>query len=106
MDNPVATARRVAPILRALADENRLSILFGVAEQGRSVTELATLTGMAPSLVSHHLKLLRDTGLVAMRAAGRKNIYSLCCDTVAEPIAALSCLVDPVDLTPVKGSER
>ena len=103
VNDPVSTARRVAPILRALADENRLSILFGVAEEGRSVTELAALTGMAPSLVSHHLKTLRETGLVTMHASGRKNIYTLCCDAVAEPIAALSVLVDPVDAAEQEG---
>jgi DNA-binding transcriptional ArsR family regulator len=106
VDDPVTTARRVAPILRALADENRLTILFSVAEQGRSVAELALVTGMAPSLVSHHLKSLRETGLVTMQASGRKNIYTLCCDMVAEPIAALQCLADPNDAPSVEGLNR
>jgi len=89
---PAARAREIAPILKALSDENRLTILLAVADHESSVTELMSTTGLSQTLVSHHLKSLRENGLVIVTPVGRSNIYSLCCDAIAEPIALLSML--------------
>ena len=37
---PAARARQIAPVLKALSDENRLTILLAVADRESSVTEL------------------------------------------------------------------
>jgi DNA-binding transcriptional ArsR family regulator len=50
---------------------------------------------MSQPLVSHHLKTLRETGLVTSVSVGRSNVYSLCCEAIAEPIALLSDLATP-----------
>ena len=92
VSDPLERARRLAPVMKALADENRLAILLAVAERERSVTELTAATGLSQTLVSHHLKSLRDNGLVAVTAQGRSNIYSVCCAAVAEPIELLASL--------------
>jgi DNA-binding transcriptional ArsR family regulator len=89
---PAARAHRIAPVLKALSDENRLTILLAVAEHESSVTELVAATGLAQTLVSHHLKALRENGLVVATPVGRSNVYSLCCEAMAEPIALLSTL--------------
>lgn len=91
---PAARARQIAPVLKALSDENRLTILLAVADRRSSVTELTAATGLSQTLVSHHLKSLRDNGLVVATAVGRSNVYSLCCDAIAEPIALLSMLAN------------
>ena len=88
-------ARRLAPVLKALSDENRLAILLAIAERSSSVTELVETTGLSQPLVSHHLKALRETGLVSVTAVGRSNVYALCCDTLIEPIALLGELANP-----------
>ena len=88
-------ARRLAPVLKALSDENRLAILLAIAERSSSVTELAEATGLSQPLVSHHLKALRETGLVSATAVGRSNVYALCCGTIIEPIALLGELATP-----------
>ena len=93
--SPAARAREIAPVLKALSDENRLTILLAVADRESSVTELMAATGLSQTLVSHHLKSLRDNGLVVMTPVGRSNVYSLCCDAIAEPIALLSLLSTP-----------
>jgi DNA-binding transcriptional ArsR family regulator len=90
--SPAARARQIAPVLKALSDENRLTILLAVADRQSSVTELVAATGLAQTLVSHHLKSLRDNGLVIVTPVGRSNVYSLCCDAMAEPIELLSTL--------------
>ncbi len=89
---PAVRARQIAPILKALSDENRLTILLAVADRESSVTELVAATGLSQTLVSHHLKSLRENGLVVATPVGRSNVYALCCDAIAEPIALLSTL--------------
>jgi DNA-binding transcriptional ArsR family regulator len=96
VNDPIELARRLAPVMKALSDENRLAILLAVAQQDRSVTELTAATGLAQTLVSHHLKSLRDNGLVTVTAHGRSNVYSLCCAAVADPLEMLAALAkDP-----------
>lgn len=85
-------ARRLAPLLKALADENRLTIMLLLAERPRSVRELTDASGMAQTLVSHHLTPLREQGLVLSTPKGRSNIYSLCCDALIQPVQLLATL--------------
>jgi DNA-binding transcriptional ArsR family regulator len=92
-------ARQIAPVLKALSDENRLTILLAVADRASSVNELVDTTGLGQTLVSHHLKSLREAGLVVATPVGRSNVYSLCCEAMAEPIALLSTLARTTDCT-------
>ncbi len=88
----MGTARRLVPVLKALADENRLAILLALLDGDRSVTELTSVLGLSQTLVSHHLKALRETELVTMAALGRSNIYSVCCEALAEPVRLLAAM--------------
>ena len=99
LGDPVQVARRLAPVLKALADENRLAIMLAIAQQDRSVKDLTEAVGLPQTLVSHHLKALRDTGLVEATARGRSNVYTLCCDALAEPVRLLAALTanEPAD---------
>jgi DNA-binding transcriptional ArsR family regulator len=85
--------------MKALSDENRLAILLAVAEGPRAVVELSEATGLGQTLVSHHLKTLRETGLVSVRPQGRSNVYSICCDAISEPIELLARLATPAAAT-------
>jgi DNA-binding transcriptional ArsR family regulator len=77
----VAECREIAaswaPILRALGNEERLLIVLWLAGSSCSVRELEQVTGLSQSLVSYHLRELRDAGLVASPTAGRSNRYRL-----------------------------
>lgn len=88
----VAVARRLAPVLAALSDANRLAILLAITQRPRSVKELTDALGLPQTLVSHHLKALRDADLVTATAQGRSNVYALCCDALAEPARLLAAL--------------
>jgi DNA-binding transcriptional ArsR family regulator len=66
-----------APVLRALANEERLLIALWLGGNACSVRELEQVTGMGQSLVSYHLRELREAGLVESDAAGRSNRYRL-----------------------------
>jgi DNA-binding transcriptional ArsR family regulator len=66
-----------APILRGLANPDRLLIVLWLAGESSTVRELEVVTGLRQSLVSYHLKALRDAGLVTSTAVGRANRYRL-----------------------------
>ena len=68
---------RAGPLFAALADPMRLAILDRLRPGQRSVNELCADTGAGQSLMSFHLKTLRDAGLVFARREGRTVWYAL-----------------------------
>jgi len=89
---PLQLAHSLVPVLKAISDEYRLAILLTLSEESKTVVELTDQLGIAQPLVSHHLKVLREVGLIAATPEGRSNRYSICCDAVNEPIQLLSSL--------------
>ncbi|MFI2207554.1 ArsR/SmtB family transcription factor [Streptomyces sp. NPDC020192] len=79
-----ATAASVATTLQALATPSRLLILTALRQRPYPVGELAAAVGMEQSAVSHQLRLLRALGLVTGRRDGRRIVYSLYDDHVAQ----------------------
>jgi DNA-binding transcriptional ArsR family regulator len=90
-------AKLLAPILRVLADENRLMIAMLLAERPQTVKEVQDATGLGQTLVSHHLATLRKENLVRVTPRGRANVYTLCCEQLGIPVRWLATLAS---LTP------
>jgi len=70
----------LAEQFKALGDETRLGLMMAVAasEDAEScVCDLTPNTGLAQSTVSHHLKLLVDSGLLNRTQRGKWAYYSL-----------------------------
>lgn len=87
MSNPTPrplVARNVLPALQALADESRLRILTSLRAGERCVCELQSSLGMGQSLLSHHLRSLREAGLVRDRREGRWVHYSIATESLRE----------------------
>jgi DNA-binding transcriptional ArsR family regulator len=74
----------VAETMQALATPSRVRILGRLHAGACSVNELAESVGMAPSAVSHQLRLLRHLGLVVGQRDGRRVVYDLYDDHVGE----------------------
>jgi len=68
---------RTAALFQALSDEKRLRILALLARGEHCVCELTEALELPQSLLSFHLKALKDAGLVADRREGRWVHYSL-----------------------------
>ena len=83
-DLSVEFAGVVAETMQALATPSRVRILGRLHSGACSVNELAESVGMAPSAVSHQLRLLRHLGLVVGRRDGRRIVYDLYDDHVGE----------------------
>lgn len=65
-------------VYAAIADPTRREILSLLARAGEpTATEIAAPFGVTQSAVSQHLKVLREAGLVSVRAAGRERRYRL-----------------------------
>jgi DNA-binding transcriptional ArsR family regulator len=62
-------------MFRLLGDQSRLRIVLAITGQERAVSEIAAVTELSPSLVSHHLRLLRAARLVTPRRRGRRVYY-------------------------------
>ncbi len=66
-----------AHVLKVLADETRLAVMELLLDGPRHVAEINASLDIEQSLLSHHLKVLREAGLVTARRTGRKVLYSL-----------------------------
>lgn len=59
----------------ALADPNRRAILAVVRDRGRPVGEIAETLGLSQQNTSHHLKVLREAGLVIGSRSGARHLF-------------------------------
>jgi DNA-binding transcriptional ArsR family regulator len=66
-----------AQMCQGLADPTRILILYLLADNPRYVTELAEALGVRQPTVSHHLKVLRERGLVTTTREGNAVRYEL-----------------------------
>ncbi len=73
----MARAATTADAFNAVAEPRRRQILDLLSGGERSVTELVEELGLAQPLVSKHLRVLREVGLVQVRDAGRQRLYRL-----------------------------
>lgn len=62
---------------KVLGNESRLKILGLLANEERSVGELAVILGVKEPTISHHLAMMKELGLVDVRAVGNERIYWL-----------------------------
>lgn len=79
-----------ADVLSAVADPVRWRLLDELARQGkRCVCDLLPVGGVAPNVLSYHLKVLREAGLVEATRRGRWMDYELCAQALTRMRDAL-----------------
>lgn len=71
------TALALDEAFRALSDGNRRAILATVRAGRRPVGEIANELGLSQQVVSHHLKVLRQAGLVSGTRSGTRHLYAV-----------------------------
>ncbi len=76
MNNTIET-ENLSRILKILGDVNRLNIILSVGREARSVTEIINSTGLSQTLVSFHLRALRNTEIVTTKRNGPFIYYIL-----------------------------
>ena len=68
--------------LKVLADVTRLSVMEALLAAPLTVSQLLEKVKIEQSLLSHHLKVLRDAGLVTASREGKAVRYAVAPDAV------------------------
>ena len=88
-------AAEVLTLTRALADPTRLRLFLALRETERCVTDLVETEGLPQPLVSHHLRVLSDAGLVQARRSDGFKMYSVSLEGMAAGRELAMHLLDP-----------
>ncbi|MGB2911731.1 MAG: metalloregulator ArsR/SmtB family transcription factor [Anaerolineales bacterium] len=62
---------------KALSDDTRQKIMMLCCCQELSVNDIVAASDVAQPTVSHHLKILRNAGLVSAKRRGKQVLYTL-----------------------------
>ncbi len=73
-------------VCEGLGDPKRVLILYMLDEKPCTVTEMAEILGIPQPTTSHHLKILRDRGLITLKKDGTSNYYSLADHRIIEAL--------------------
>jgi DNA-binding transcriptional ArsR family regulator len=76
LDHPDVNGIRLEAVLAALADPVRLSIVAALSDQSEHSAS-AFDCDIASSTLSHHLKVLREAGVISHRKEGTRCFVSL-----------------------------
>jgi ArsR family transcriptional regulator len=82
-----------AEICAGLADPNRILILYELSQSPRNVTELSTNLKMPQPLVSRHLKVLRERGMVIPNRKGTVVQYTLADERLIQALDLLRAVM-------------
>jgi DNA-binding transcriptional ArsR family regulator len=100
---PEADLQTLLAFFKAMANESRLRIVGLLAQGERSVQELAEILALKEPTVSHHLAVLKDLGLVGVRAEGVTRWHSLKAGALADMNRSL---LDPGDVAALADKEE
>jgi len=92
------TLKQIEKISKALGDTNRLKILQYIAGKG-GCGECSGLQGiieLAQPSISHHVKILVESGLIEGEKDGRNYSYHLNADVLNQYLSALQQLSSPI----------
>ena len=90
-----------AKVFKALCDENRLSILDLLKNGEMCACKILEKLEISQSTLSHHLKILSESGIVSTREEGKWTHYSLSregCETARALLKDFTRLSAPHDL--------
>jgi ArsR family transcriptional regulator, arsenate/arsenite/antimonite-responsive transcriptional repressor len=96
-ENPSPHPRPVLRVLAALSDENRFRIVELLSAEGAELAcgAIGSALGLSPSLVSHHLGILENSGLIARRRNGLWTLNRLRREELSRHLECLERIVQP-----------
>ncbi len=78
----MSTEREIAEVFKALSDENRIHILRSLRDGEKCACSLLEELSISQPTLSHHMKILCDSGLVEGRREGKWMHYTICPEQV------------------------
>ena len=98
-------AQKLQSFFRTLGDANRLRILQFIGEKEVAVSEVVQEMGLSQPLVSHHLRALKERGILETRRQGPFVYYRICDSRLLEALGLFneiaSELVDDQETEPM-----
>jgi ArsR family transcriptional regulator len=85
--------------LQAIAEPTRARIVALLGHGEHCVCDVGDKLALSPALVSHHLRALRESGLLRERRSGRWVYYSLDLEALERLRSAVTGLLTPADET-------
>ena len=89
---------QLADMFRLMGDASRLRIILACLREPVSVGEIAKRLDLSPSLVSHHLRLLRAARVLKGERRGKQMFYSACDEHIECVISDMMAHVGEPDL--------
>ena len=74
--NQVQDFQATANVFKQVGDPTRLKIFWLLCHCEECVINISALVGMSSPAVSHHLRLLKDNGLITSRRDGKEVYYT------------------------------
>jgi DNA-binding transcriptional ArsR family regulator len=94
MNKPLENSERLLDLCKAIGHETRFAIIKLLIQRTQFCGDLVTELGVAQSTVSHHLKILRQAGIVIAEDQGNWVCYRLDPNTIQEMRDLLEKFVD------------
>jgi ArsR family transcriptional regulator len=88
--NPANQTRFKSAVFHALSDPIRLEIVSYLRDGEKCVCEIVPHLDLIQPLVSRHLKILKDAGIVRFRKDGTKRMYSIVDPRIHDVVNALT----------------
>jgi ArsR family transcriptional regulator, arsenate/arsenite/antimonite-responsive transcriptional repressor len=97
------------PYMLTLGDEMRQRILLILAEagtDGMDVADITSKTHLSRPAISHHLKILKDTGMITSHKKGTQVYYFIyiqnVLDKLKDLLSSIQSLVSGIDMESIK----
>lgn len=94
------TEEKISELCKALGDPNRLKIIKLLTDGEQCACKLLEAFQITQPTLSHHMKILSETGLVSCRKEGKWTYYSISCCMFKEFKAyfdSITCYKDRLD---------
>lgn len=75
-----------ADLCSAVADPNRILIIYQLADSPRNVGQIASSLNLSPSTTSRHLKILKERHIVSAQRRGHNVLYRLIAPDIIEAL--------------------
>lgn len=86
--------KKTSTVFKAFCDENRIRILKLLISGEKCACELNEKVDVSQPTMSHHMKILCDSGVVAGRKEGKWTYYSISPEGASFAIQTLHALTD------------
>ncbi|MEK3712559.1 ArsR/SmtB family transcription factor [Paenibacillus sp. FSL R7-0333] len=74
---PAVSEMRLTTVCNALGDPLRMKIAYCLASSGEKRCSAFEVDHISKSTLSHHVKMLREAGIIQPRIEGKQHFYSL-----------------------------